>query len=122
LFVCFFLSFFLHPARLYDSSHHKQLYVLLRKCFWWQNNNQGIVSTFTRSDPVWYLHVGMLKMCGNSPCTEDSLKINKKHSGYTVFIFTNKNSSVQWTICLLHGLHSCRPKETITSMFFKCCD
>jgi len=66
LFVCFFLSFFLSfflpPARLYDSSHHKQLYVLLRECFWWQNNNLGIVSTFTRFDPVWVLHVGHVEI------------------------------------------------------------
>jgi len=38
----------------------------------------------------------------NSPCTEDNLKRKKKkHSGCTVYFFTNKNFSVQWTICYM---------------------
>ena len=56
-----------------------------RECFWWQDNKQGIVvSTFTRSVPMWFfLLVGLIMIF--------ALKtIRKWYSGCSVFSFTSR--------------------------------
>jgi hypothetical protein len=60
------------------------------------------------------------KVCSNNQCT-DGLKNNRDVLAHVVPQFQLRHFDVQWTICLLDVRCVCRPKEKISSAFFKYC-